>query len=216
MATQDLATQDMIKLLVGLGNPGKNFEQTRHNIGFMVLDALKDDKSPHESWRKQHGGMCASIEVGEQNIRLLKPLTMMNLSGNAVGEMARYYRLHSSEILVIHDDIDLPFAALRMKEGGGHGGHNGLRSIDQHIGNGYRRLRFGVARPKSSTLLPKQGAVSHHVLSSFSQQEKIELAHLVPEVTERIADLTAELNRAQQSISIIGQEREKWASPVVS
>jgi len=146
-------------LIVGLGNPGPNYEKTRHNIGFMVVDALI----------KKHNAqkLSASSFEGElykfQNHFLLKPLTFMNLSGNSIAKVKKFYKIE--EVLVIHDDLDLPFGTLRFKHGGGHGGHNGLRSTDEKISKEYARVRMGIGKPEH------KGEVASYVLSDFSKEE---------------------------------------------
>src|SRR5262245_47463274 len=130
-------------LIVGLGNPGDEYRETRHNIGFMVVDEFVR-RIGGVSWRSKFGGRVA--QVGEMVI--LKPQEFMNLSGKATQRTAQFYKVEAAQTLVIHDEIDLPFGMLRVKAGGGHGGHNGLRSMTQHLGEGYVRVRCGVGKPE--------------------------------------------------------------------
>ena len=147
-------------LIVGLGNPGPDYENTRHNIGFMVIDELI---ARHSATK-----LSSSSFEGElykyKNHFLLKPLTYMNLSGNSVVKVKNFYKLE--DVVVIHDDLDLGFGALRFKKGGGDGGHNGLKSIDSTIGKEYIRVRMGIGKPEH------KGEVASYVLSAFSDENK--------------------------------------------
>jgi PTH1 family peptidyl-tRNA hydrolase len=147
-------------LIVGLGNPGSDYEKTRHNIGFMVVDALRKKLSATNVTSASFLGECFK----HQNHFLLKPLTYMNLSGNSVIKVKNFYKIE--QVVVIHDDLDLPFGALRFKEGGGHGGHNGLKSIDANIGREYIRVRMGIGKPEH------KGEVASYVLSAFSVEQQ--------------------------------------------
>ena len=148
-------------LIVGLGNPGTQYESTRHNIGFRVIDKLVSDFGANEISKSSFQGELFKAP----NILLLKPTTFMNLSGNSVQAVKNFYKIELDEIIVIHDDIDLPFSALRFKNGGGHGGHNGLRSIDAMIGKEYTRVRMGVDKPEYKS------QVADYVLHDFSKEE---------------------------------------------
>jgi PTH1 family peptidyl-tRNA hydrolase len=148
-------------LIVGLGNPGTQYENTRHNIGFKVIDKLVSDFGAHEISKSSFQGELFK----SSNILLLKPTTFMNLSGNSVQAVKNFYKIELEEIIVVHDDIDLPFSALRFKNGGGHGGHNGLRSIDAMIGKEYIRVRMGVDKPIHKS------QVADYVLHDFSKEE---------------------------------------------
>ncbi|MFT7859556.1 MAG: aminoacyl-tRNA hydrolase [Sulfurimonas sp.] len=146
-------------LIVGLGNPGPDYEKTRHNIGFMVIDELIKRFSAHKQSSSNFKGDLFKFK----NHFLLKPTTFMNLSGESVVKVKNFYKLE--DVVVIHDDLDLPFGALRFKFGGGHGGHNGLRSIDSHISKEYARVRMGIGKPEH------KGEVASYVLSNFSEKE---------------------------------------------
>ncbi len=147
-------------LLVGLGNPGSDYKETRHNIGFMVIDELIKRFNATDVSKSAFLGDCYKF----QNHFLLKPLTFMNLSGDSVIKVKNFYKC--KEVVVIHDDLDLPFGSLRFKIGGGHGGHNGLKSIDSRIGKEYIRVRMGIGKPEH------KGEVSSYVLSKFSSDQE--------------------------------------------
>ena len=136
-----------IKLVVGLGNPGAEYARTRHNAGFWYVDAL--GRSAGGQWRREsrYQAELARVRVADEELWLEKPLTFMNRSGLAVQAVATFYRITPAEILVVHDEIDLPAGTVRLKQGGGHGGHNGLRDIIEHLGAEFWRLRLGVGRP---------------------------------------------------------------------
>ncbi len=153
------------KMIVGLGNPGADYLLNRHNIGFMAADALAE-ASRASAWQKKFKGFFAVGTLGEQTFLILKPSTYMNLSGESVGEAMRYYKLEPADVIVIHDDIDLVSGDVRVKQGGGHGGHNGLKSIDAHIGKDYWRVRLGVGRPEH------KGEVTDYVLGNFAKADK--------------------------------------------
>jgi len=148
-------------LIVGLGNPGKQYESTRHNIGFRVIDKLVSDSGARDISKSSFQGELFK----SSNIIFLKPTTFMNLSGNSVQIVKNFYKIELEDIIVIHDDIDLPFSALRFKNGGGHGGHNGLRSIDAMIGKEYSRVRMGVGKPEYKS------QVADYVLNDFAEEE---------------------------------------------
>jgi PTH1 family peptidyl-tRNA hydrolase len=157
-----------VKLIVGLGNPGSRYQWTRHNAGFMVLDRL----SHHAGIpivKKSFSGLGGEGFWHGHKLVLLKPQTFMNLSGRSVAEAARFHKIPCEDILVVHDDLDIPFGRVRLKKGGGHGGHNGLRSIHSVLGTGdFNRLRIGIGRPL-------YGDVVDYVLNPFSVAEEQEL-----------------------------------------
>ena len=152
-------------LWVGLGNPGSSYAKNRHNVGFMALDYLAEAYR-FADWRQTKPAAETTGLVGTTKIRLLKPLSYMNSSGLPVAQMAKYYDIAPENILVFHDDIDLGVGKIRVKQGGGHGGHNGLRDIDRHIGKEYWRVRIGVGRPDG------RQDVDKWVLSNFNKQEQ--------------------------------------------
>jgi peptidyl-tRNA hydrolase, PTH1 family len=152
------------KLIVGLGNPGPQYSWTRHNAGFMVLDRLSRQAGISVT-RKAFSGLSGDGSFAGERVILLKPQTFMNLSGRSVAEALRFHKLTLADLIVIHDDLDIPFGKVRLKEGGGHGGHNGLRSIGQLLGSpDYLRVRVGIGRPL-------HGDVSNYVLSNFLKEE---------------------------------------------
>jgi len=152
-------------LLVGLGNPGSRYAGNRHNIGFMAVDAIAKRRGIGP-WRRRFQGVSAEGALGGERALLLLPGTYMNDSGRAVAEAAHFYKLGLSEVVVFHDEIDLPPGKVRVKTGGGTAGHNGLRSISAHIGNEYRRVRIGVGHPGVKDL------VHAYVLNDFAKDER--------------------------------------------
>ena len=164
-------------LLVGLGNPGSRYAGNRHNVGFMAVDRIHD-RYRFAPWRLRGNAETADATVGDDKVQLLKPQTYMNESGQAVGEAMRFYKLTPADVVVIYDELDLPPGKFRMKAGGGHGGHNGLRSINAHIGDGYRRLRIGIGHPGH------KDRVAPYVLHDFA---KADAAWLEP-LLDAIAD----------------------------
>jgi len=153
------------KIIVGLGNPGADYSFNRHNIGFMILDALSDGFHANK-WQKKFKGFITNVKIDNYDCLLLKPQTYMNLSGEAVSLAMKFYKLSPNDVYVIHDDIDLMSSKIKVKQGGGHGGHNGLRSIDSHITKEYWRIRIGVGRPN------EHGDVTNHVLGNFAKSDK--------------------------------------------
>ena len=149
-------------LIAGLGNPGPRHAGNRHNIGFMAADAIARRHS-FSPWSKKFKAEIADGTIAGEKVLLLKPMTFMNLSGEAVGEAMRFYKLSLSDLVVFHDELDLGAGRVRIKTGGGNGGHNGLRSIDAHCGKDYRRVRLGIGHPG-----PKE-MVTPHVLGDFSK-----------------------------------------------
>lgn len=140
-------SDNRLRAIVGLGNPGGEYERTRHNTGFWFLDLLADSHRGSFRHEPRFKGELARIRIGSDDVLLLKPLTFMNRSGDAVQPLAAYYKLEPADILVAHDELDLPVGTMRFKRGGGHGGHNGLRSIHPHLGPDYLRLRIGIGHP---------------------------------------------------------------------
>jgi PTH1 family peptidyl-tRNA hydrolase len=152
-------------LLVGLGNPGKEYEKTRHNLGFMVVDAIADQYNFSSPKVKFHGIVSEGTIDGEKVI-LFKPTTYMNRSGSPVSELIKFYKIHLNHIIVFHDEINLKLAKIRVKIGGGAGGHNGLKDLDSHIGKDYKRVRVGVDHPGDKDM------VADYVLHNFSKDEQ--------------------------------------------
>lgn len=166
------------KLVVGLGNPGSRYQWTRHNAGFMVLDRLSVTAGISIT-KKTFSGLCGEGHWQGIRIILLKPQTFMNLSGRSVAEAARFHKIDLDDLIVVHDDLDIPFGRIKMKSGGGNGGHNGLKSITSSLGSGgFIRLRIGIGRPV-------RGDAVDYVLSPF---EKNEMNGLLP-VLDGAADM---------------------------
>ncbi|WBU62724.1 aminoacyl-tRNA hydrolase [Paracoccus aerodenitrificans] len=154
-----------MKLIVGLGNPGAKYEGNRHNIGFMALDRIAADHG-FSPWRARFQGQVSEGRLGSSRVTLLKPGTFMNLSGQSVGEAMRYLKLTPDDVIVFHDELDLAPGKCRTKTGGGHAGHNGLRSIHQHIGEAYHRVRLGIGHPGH------KDRVAPYVLSDFAKSDQ--------------------------------------------
>jgi len=167
-------------LIVGLGNPDIKYKNNRHNVGFMVIDKLRDDHS-FTSLNKSSfkGDLCKS-----GNLLFLKPMTYMNLSGESVRAVCDYYK--PEKVIVVHDDLDLPFGTLRFKFAGGNGGHNGLKSIDAHISKDYFRVRIGIGKPTS-----KQD-VAAYVLSDFPKNQNENLTRIIEQSAKAIKELVNE------------------------
>lgn len=160
-------------LLAGLGNPGQAYQANRHNIGFMALDRIVQHYGLLiATWKKQFQGETREFAIAPEKALALKPLTFMNDSGLSVRAAAQFYKIPLDHIAVLHDDLDLALGRVEVKRGGGHGGHNGLKSIDAHLGNDYWRIRLGIGHPGPT--LPreiKQDVVLRHVLGNFSKSE---------------------------------------------
>ena len=167
-----------MKLIVGLGNIGKEYEGTRHNIGFMVADELAK-RWGITTWKNERSAMCAEYRIPEK-VFLIKPTTYMNLSGEAVGAFANFYNIDPEDIAVIQDDLDLPCGKLRIRRKGSAGGHNGIKSIQQHLGTGdFPRFKIGIGHPERDA-----SAVIGHVLHRFGKEEQ----PLIEEAVKQMAD----------------------------
>ena len=172
----------MIKLIVGLGNYGAEYSETRHNLGWKIVDALFKQYD-FSGFNEKFHGYLASGSINDNSIKLLKPKTYMNRSGLSVGSVAGFYKIPPEAILVIHDDLDLECGRLKIKKGGGSGGHNGLKSIDEVIGKEYFRLRVGISHPDI------KGMVSDYVLSRWSSQEELKLNVIIPNIIKNISHI---------------------------
>ena len=170
-------------LFAGLGNPGAKYANNRHNVGFMAADAIARRHS-FSPWSKKFQAEIAEGRIGGEKILLIKPQTFMNLSGQAVGEALRFYKLDATAVTVFYDEIELPAGKIQVKIGGGSAGHNGIRSLDQHIGNNYRRVRIGVGHPGAKEM------VHGHVLGDFSKADQEWLDVLLDSMADS-ADLIA-------------------------
>lgn len=171
-----------IALIVGLGNPGAQYSRTRHNVGSWLLDEIAGSTLRVEPKFQAEIG---TLTLGRTKVVLLKPTTFMNLSGQAVGAYARYYKVAPSAILVVHDELDLPPGTVRLKRGGGHGGHNGLRDITAQIGAEFLRLRLGIGHPGSAD------KVVEYVLGNPPIDDRIEIEHAIARGIEVLPDIVS-------------------------
>ena len=172
-----------MKLIVGLGNPGSQYQFSKHNMGFLVLDRLAQQQGISLS-QKGFDACFGKGKIAGRTVLLAKPQTFMNLSGSAVRKLAEYFRTNLEDLIVVHDDLDLPFKTIRLKTGGRHGGHKGLRSIIDHLGGSdFIRVRLGIGKPPHRTM------VEDYVLECFSEEERENL----PGLTARACDAVVEL-----------------------
>ncbi len=171
-------------IFAGLGNPGEKYRNNRHNVGFMAADAIarRHDFSP---WSKKFGALVADGMLGGEKVLLVKPHTFMNLSGQSVGEAMRFYKLAPADLVVFYDELDLAPGKVRIKTGGGHGGHNGIKSLDAHCGKDYRRVRIGIGHPGQKEF------VTPHVLGDFAKADAAWLDPLLDAVGEHAGLLAA-------------------------
>lgn len=175
-----------MRLVVGLGNPGDKYAATRHNVGFMVVDALAARHDIGIVQMKYRSLTGKGVVAGKQVI-IAKPQTFMNLSGEAVKPLFSYIDINSEDVIVIHDDLDLEFGRIKIKSGGGHGGHNGVRSIISHLGNkDFIRVRVGIGNP------PPSWSVSNYVLSPFSADERADLARTLEKSADAVEAILSE------------------------
>lgn len=174
-------------LIAGLGNPGKKYERNRHNVGFRVADELarRHGVGP---LKDKFGGLHGTGIIASQRASIIKPMKYMNLSGFAVSQAVQFQGVDPAQLVVVHDEIDLPFARLRLKAGGGHGGHNGVRSIMEQLGHGdFLRVRIGVGRPETGAHgEPGSGKVASHVLSDFPAEMDRDVAQLVERASDAV------------------------------
>lgn len=167
----------MTQLWVGLGNPGTQYADHRHNVGFQFLDALANSQSV--TWSNKFKGQLAQIILNDEKIYLLKPETFMNRSGQSVNAALTFFKMPIQSVTVFHDELDIENAKLKIKSGGGHGGHNGLRDIDAHCGKDYRRYRIGIDHPGF------KDAVSSYVLHNFTLDQRIDIDRLIEFLVEK-------------------------------
>lgn len=185
-----------MKLFVGLGNPGAKYAQNRHNIGFMAVDRIAADHG-FGPWRSKFQGQVSEGQLAGEKVILLKPETFMNRSGQSVQEAVRFYKLELSDVIVFHDEIDLAPGKLRVKQGGGHAGHNGLRSLHAHIGDGYGRVRMGVGHPGHKDAVPV------YVLKDFPKADLAWLDHMLRGISDGAADLAnGDTGRFQNAVAL--------------
>lgn len=191
-------------LVAGLGNPGPEYAKTRHNIGFMVVDRLAA-RAGDIRFSKQFKGEAARIQLRAEPTILLKPVTYMNLSGDSVQPAAAYFKVPTEQVIVVHDDIDLEMGQIKIKVGGGHGGHNGIRSVAQRMGPNFFRIRLGVGRPGG-----RGDKVVGHVLGGFSSAEQVALEELVDAGCDAVESLMSQgLLPTQNRFHTRGKKEEK-------
>ncbi|MBT9289297.1 aminoacyl-tRNA hydrolase [Prosthecodimorpha staleyi] len=191
-------------LLVGLGNPGRDYAGNRHNIGFMAADAIVRRHS-FSPWRQKFSGEIAEGSVAGEKVAVLKPLTYMNESGRSVAAAAQFWKIEPKDIVVFHDELDLPPAKMRMKTGGGHAGHNGLRSIQAHLGPDFRRVRLGIGHPGAKEL------VTNWVLGDFAKADSDWLQALLDALADHLPRLVAGEDAAYQSDIALALQPERKA-----
>jgi peptidyl-tRNA hydrolase len=162
-----------MKIIAGLGNPGAEYAHTKHNVGFMLVDALADHLNA-PAWKEDFFSSVTEMRIGGEKVFLVKPLTYMNNSGEAIGPMLSYYKMETDDLTVVHDDMDIPAGMVRIRKKGSSGGHNGIKSILAHVGReDFARVRIGIGRP------PAGWTVINHVLAPFSSED-------VPKIREAI------------------------------
>lgn len=195
-------------VFAGLGNPGAQYANNRHNVGFMAVDqmARRHNFSP---WTKKFNALVSKGDIAGEPVLLIKPQTYMNLSGQAIGEALRFYKLSTDALTVFYDELDLVPGKLRVKIGGGHGGHNGIKSIDGHVARDYRRVRIGIGHPGAKEL------VHHYVLGDFARADETWLNPLLDAIADN-ADLIVKgddstfMNKAALAL---GSSRNDVAAP---
>ena len=172
----------MLRLVIGLGNPGPEYAHTRHNVGFMVVDLLAESLGA-TYWKDQAGAKAAKVRLGNDELVLAKPQAFMNVSGKAVKRLVEAYGVPVDEVVVVHDDLDLPEGDVRAKSGGGHGGHNGLRSLHDAVGDAYLRVRVGIGRP------PGRMDPADYVLEPLRGEKLERLQESVPTAAQAVLDV---------------------------
>ena len=198
-------------LIVGLGNPGEEYASTRHNVGWLALGELAARGARGERFIKKFGGELARATLGERSCILLRPQTYMNESGRSVGAAASFFQIAPTDLIVLHDELDLPFGQVRIKLGGGHAGHNGLRSLVSHLGTAdFVRVRMGVGRPPSDFA----GDVADYVLSAFAPAERPQ----VPAMAQSAAGAVVELltNGLERAMNRANTRPGKAAAPAAA
>ena len=178
-------------LIVGLGNPGKKYEQTRHNIGFMAVDAILNSYGSNDKPKKKFNSVIHELQLENKKVILAKPETYMNNSGDAIIQIVNYFKIKTENILILHDELDLPFGSIRLKVGGGIAGHNGLKSILSHLDNTFLRLRLGIDHPGDKRL------VSNYVLGNFNNSEMDSLNTLFDYIATNILSIISEREKFQ-------------------
>lgn len=176
--------QNKVVLLVGLGNIGKQYKDTRHNIGFEVLDRFRTDND-FPDWIEKKDLKChfSTAKLGDSKVVLIKPTTLMNLSGEAVQATLHFYKVDPANTIVVHDELDIPFGQIRTRVGGGHAGHNGIKSVTQHLGESYGRVRIGIG-PKAH----ENQDSADFVLATFSSDEQRQMKNLTKEAAAILSE----------------------------
>jgi PTH1 family peptidyl-tRNA hydrolase len=175
-------------LIAGLGNPGPRYQPTRHNVGFRVIDELaRQCGVPASAFRERFHGEVATARLGDEELLLLRPLTFMNESGRSVQAACTFYKIKASELIVAHDDLDVPFSEVRLKQGGGDGGQRGIRSVTAALGPDYVRIRLGIGRPPPDF----RGDVADFVLQAFPSAELATVDQMVTRATEAVSLVTS-------------------------
>ncbi len=175
-----------MRVIAGLGNPGAQYQHHRHNIGFKVLDCFAASSQQPVVWRNEFQGQTLRLKTPAWDALLIKPMSYMNRSGQPIQQALSYYKCDPEQLIVVHDELDLDFGMLRIKQGGGTAGHNGLKSIVQHCGPHFTRLRVGIGRPRAG------GVVNNHVLNDFSRHEQSQLDDLIISCTQILNALLSE------------------------
>jgi PTH1 family peptidyl-tRNA hydrolase len=197
-----------MRMVVGLGNPGPKYRNNRHNIGFMAADEIVR-RHRLSAPRSKFQGDISEGDIGGERVLVLKPATFMNESGRSVGDAVRFYKLAPEDIIVIYDEIDLAAEKIRVKQGGGHAGHNGLRSIDAHLGDkNYWRVRLGVGHPGDKS------QVSNHVLGDFSKQDRVWVERELAAVADELPLLLSGQTNDFMSRVAMGALKKQTAEPV--
>ena len=171
-----------MQLIVGLGNPGKKYQNTRHNIGYMAVENIILAQQDYKIKKKFNSIIC-EVQIDKNRVILVKPETYMNNSGDAVSQIANFYKIKSNNIFVLHDELDIPFGKIRIKIGGGNAGHNGLKSITNHIDNNYIRIRLGIGHPG------RKERVNGHVMGNFTGYEKNNLNQILNYLTHNMNEI---------------------------
>ena len=186
-----------MKIFVGLGNPGAEYAKTKHNVGFMLADKLADKLAAQKDWREKFNALVTESFFNGEKILIVKPQTFMNLSGEAVAPIANFYKICSEDLIVAHDDMDLPLGKIRLRPKGSGGGHHGIESIIQHLGEqNFPRVRIGVGRP------PQNWTVNHHVLSPFNQDDAEIISKTVAELVPAVLCIFSEgINNAMNKFN---------------
>lgn len=172
-------------LIIGLGNPGSEYTNNRHNVGFHMVEAIAESVASNSFRKMASIADVSSFFFEKKKIILAKPLTFMNLSGRSVRFLIDFYKLPIDKVIVFHDDIDLPFGRVKIKKGGGNGGHNGLKSIDNLAGKDYWRIRIGVGRPAEKSMIVS------YVLGNFSEEERIKLDSIKEIIKDNLSIITS-------------------------